>query len=120
MTIQAYVVSADPNEISSIHLEDRELLDTLGAQDEAVAVQLQELFTSVSGAIATSLEVESQLTIEVTGSISLRAEAGVVKYLFFNLGGEASATGTMKVILSTTLKPRTEIQFSAESDVAED
>lgn len=107
MPITAYVTSVDPGSVSSLQLEDKEILETLGHQETAVAVQLQELFGSVTQAITASLEVESQLTLEITGEVSLKAEGGV-KYLFFNLGAQASAAGTMKVVLSTTLRPKIE------------
>ena len=105
MPIETYETSVDPATVSSLKTEDEEILTTLGADEEAVAVQLQELFTSVAGSIKESLEVESSLTVEITGSVSLKAQGGV-KYLFFNVGAEAGATGAMKVILSTTLKPK--------------
>ena len=104
MSIQVYVTSVDPDNVSSITVDETELLPTLG-QDKPVAAQLQELFTSVTQSISSSLEVEGQLTLEITGSISLKAEGGV-KYLFFNVGAEAATTGTMKVVLSTTVKPK--------------
>ena len=90
-------------------LEDRTILPTLGPQEKTVAVQLQELFTSVTDSITASLEVESQLMLEITGSITLKAEGGV-KYLFFNVGASAEAAGTMKVTLSTTLRPKIEMK----------
>lgn len=104
MTIQVYVTSVDPDTASSLNLDETEILPTLG-QDKPIAVQLEELFTSVTHAITASLEVESQLTLEITGSLSLKAEAGV-RYLFFNVGAETDVTGKMKVILSTTVKPK--------------
>jgi len=109
MPIKTYVTAVDPTSVGSLQVEDKEILEVLGTQETAVAVQLQELLGSVTEAITASLEVESQLTLEVTGSISLKAEGGV-KYLFFNLGAEAGATGTMKVVLSTTLRPKVEIK----------
>ncbi len=106
MPIRAYVTTVDPNEVSSLQVEEKEILPTLG-QEKSVAVQLQELFAAVTDSITASLEVESQLTLEITGSITLKAEGGV-KYLFFNVGASAEAAGTMKVTLSTTLKPKFE------------
>ena len=103
MPIQVYVTSVDPDAVSSLEIDETEILPTLG-QEKPIAIQLEELFTSVTKAITASLEVESQLTLEITGSISLKAEGGV-KYLFFSVGAEAAATGAMKVVLSTTVKP---------------
>lgn len=105
MAIEVYVTSANPNEVGSLQLENKTILPTLGPKENTVAVQLQELFTSVTDSITASLEVESQLMLEITGSITLKAEGGV-KYLFFNVGASAEAAGTMKVTLSTTLRPK--------------
>lgn len=105
MPIQVYVTATDPNTAGSLEIDDREILPTLGPQEKSVAIQLQELFASVTDSISGSLEVESQLSLEITGSITLRAEGGV-KYLFFNVGASAEAAGTMKVTLSTTLSPK--------------
>lgn len=104
MPIHVYVTSVNPDTVSSIDLDETEILPTLG-QEKPIAVQLEELFTSVTQAITGSLEVESQLTLEIAGSVSLKAEGGV-KYLFFNVGAEAGATGKMKVILSTKIGPK--------------
>ncbi len=106
MTIKALVLSGDPNKSGSVNLGDETILSTLG-QEQSVAVQMNELFTAVTESITASLEVESQLTLEITGSISLKAE-GSTKYLFFNVGASGEASGSMKVTLSTTLKPKFE------------
>jgi hypothetical protein len=45
------------------------------------------------------------LTVEINGSVSLKAK-GELKYLFFNIGAETANTNTMKVTLSTTLQPK--------------
>ncbi len=105
MSIELYVTSVDPNSEQAVEIDERQILPTLGAGEEAIAVQVQELFESVIEKVADSIEVESQLTIEVTGSLTLKTQGGI-KYLFFNVGGEAGKTGTMKVSLSTTLQPK--------------
>lgn len=105
MPIKTYVTTCNPNEVSSLKTEETEILTTLGASEAALAVQLQELFEAVTTSIIPTIKTESQLTVEVIGSMSLKAEGGV-KYLFFNVGGETGTTGTMKVVLSTTLHPK--------------
>src|SRR6185369_10765778 len=110
MPIKAYATTESPETAKGVKIDDKEILKTLGDKDTAVAVQLQELFASVTESITASLEVESQLVIEITGSVSLKAQ-GSTKYLFFNVGAEAGATGTMKVTLNTTLKPKAEIKL---------
>ena len=105
MPLQVYVTSVDPEEVGDLSEESEEILSTLGDEEDAIAVQLKDLFASVTQTITESLEAESQLTIEITGSVSLKAQGGA-QYLFFNVGAEAQETGTMKVVLSTTLKPK--------------
>jgi hypothetical protein len=108
MSIKTYLTTVDQAEISRLNSEEGEVLTTLGPQEDSIAVQLEELFSSVTEAISDSIEVESKLTIEITGSISLKAQGGV-KYLFFNAGAEAGKTMGMKVVLSTTLMPKNTI-----------
>lgn len=114
MSIRTYVIAVDPNAVGSLQTDDGEILTVLGPQEEAVAVQLQELFSSVIEAVTASLEAESRLTVEVIGSVSLKAQGGI-KHLLFNIGAEAGATGAMKVVLSTTLKPKIEYSQTKES-----
>ena len=104
MAIQAYVTTSDPDKVSSLNLGGEKLLSTLGEEEDKIAVQLQELFESVVSAVTPNIQTEAKLTVEVAGAVSLKVSGGV-KYLFFNVGGEAGTTGTMKVSLSTTLKP---------------
>ncbi len=104
MSIKAYVTTDDLAAAGSVKIDDREILATLGSESENIAFQLEEVFAAVKESVVGSLEAETQLTIEITGSISLKADAGV-KYLFFNVGGGTEKASTMKVLLSTTLRP---------------
>lgn len=85
-----------------------EKLELAGGEEENdipdIPMKLQELLTSVSQTIATSITTESQLTIEITGSFSLKGKTGI-KYVLFNAEGEAGKTQTMKLSLTTTIKP---------------
>ena len=105
MPIKVLATTFDPNIANSVNVGEKEILTTLGDQEESVAVQLRELFASITKSITASLEVESQLNIQISGSLSLKAQGGT-KYLFFNVGAEAGATAAMKILLSTTLKPK--------------
>lgn len=116
MAIKAYATAVDPKKVSSVEVGDKKFLTTLGSEDN-IAVQLQELFESVTESITASLEVESSLTIEISGSISLKAQGGA-KYLFFNVGAEASTTGTMKVTLSTKVTPKVELKSETKQTPA--
>ncbi|MCP4405925.1 MAG: hypothetical protein GY801_52610 [bacterium] len=104
MSIKTYVTTSNPNAVSSLKTEEAEILTTLGTDEETIAVKLQELFESVSEAITPNLKTEGQLTVEITGSVSLKAQGGM-KYLFFNIGGETGSTDSMKVTLSAKLNP---------------
>lgn len=113
--MKAYVTSVDKAKVATIKLDDREILTTLGAKENNIAVQLQELFTAVTQSVSASLEVESQISVEITGSITLKAE-GKAKFLVFNVGGGTEAAGSMKVVLSTTLKPKIEGKSGKSDD----
>lgn len=104
MPIEVYAVTTNPKENGKIKLDDREILPTLGT-DESLAIQLKDLFKSVIDSVSNEISNSAQINIEVTGSVNLKAKGGV-KYLFFNVGGEASATGTMKVSITTNIQPK--------------
>ena len=105
MPLQVYATSAGPRSRTVELPAGEKLLDVLGDQEWVVAVQLEELFSAVTESVTGSLTEESTLTIEVTGSVDLKAKAGA-KLLFFNLGGEAGKATTMKVVLETKVRPR--------------
>lgn len=106
MSMDVYVIQAEPASIKHLRVGAKEIVPRT-AEKGPIAVQLQEVLNSVTESVAASLEVESKLEIEISGSLGFEVEAGT-KYLFFNVGGKTSATGQMKVTLSTTLKPRLE------------
>jgi hypothetical protein len=105
MAIKTYVTAADGQDAGSIKTDEGEFLATLGSQEENVAIQMSELFSSISNSVAEFLQVESQLTIEITGAVKIKAQGGV-NYLFFNAGAEMETNGGMKVVFTTTLKPK--------------
>jgi hypothetical protein len=74
-------------------------------QIQLVPKPTKPTFESVMEALSSKVDVESQLTVEINGSVSLKAKGGL-KYLFFNIGAETANTNTMKVTLSTTLQPK--------------
>jgi hypothetical protein len=104
MSLKAVVVAADPLISRKVRLEDYDLVDVLGEAEEAIAVQINEVIKAISEAIRESITDESELTVEITGSISLKAEGGV-KWLFFNVGGGTTKSDTLKVVLKTKIKP---------------
>ncbi|MBP1918225.1 hypothetical protein [Youngiibacter multivorans] len=104
MSIKVYFVSSNIEEASSTKIDDRTILGTLGDRNEAVAVQLKELFESVTEAIKPSIKTKSDVIIELTGSMDIKME-GSIKYLIFNAGASGTASGTMKVTLKTELIP---------------
>ena len=109
-----YVTSADLLSVRRLKIGEKHILPA-APEEDAVAIQMQELFTSITEAITASLEVESQLTIEISGSLGLKVEGGT-KYLFFNVAGQAEATGAMKVVLSTKIKPKIDYSKNESQD----
>lgn len=105
MAIKTYVTSLNQKEKSSIKVDDMEILTTLGPDEETISIQLKELFESVAEAVIPNIQSESQLTVEISGEVNLKAQGGI-KYLFFNVGGETGSKNTMKVTLATTLTPK--------------
>jgi hypothetical protein len=77
---------------------------TLSDEADAVAVRLDELVAAISETIVATISEESELTVEIAGGITLSGK-GSVKWLFFNVGGEAKKSDTLKVTLKTTIKP---------------
>lgn len=80
------------------------LLEVLGGREEALALQLADLFGSVMWSLSKSIDSSAELAIEVTGSLDLKASAGI-KYLVFNVDGDVSKANTMKLVLKTKLEP---------------
>jgi hypothetical protein len=105
MSLKTVVVAADPLISKKVSLEDYDLVDVLGESEEAIAVQIDELVKSISESMRESITDESELTVEITGSISLKAEGGV-KWLFFNVGGGTTKSDTLKVTLKTKINPK--------------
>lgn len=104
MGLEVYFVSADLEQARSTVINDKRILGTLGDRDEAVAVQLKELFEAVTQAVRPTLQSPGQLTIELSGAIDVKLE-GSVRYLIFNASAAGSAAGSMKVTLQTTIEP---------------
>jgi hypothetical protein len=107
MALQTLVTFQSSDEVSKIHFEDYEILDTLGKREEAIAVRLKELLSSIMEAVQEGIESEGELSIEISGAIELKASAGVgIQYLLFNIGADASKTSTMKVAFKTRVIPK--------------
>jgi len=99
MPLEVYVAASNELESKKLKLDNREIVPTLGG-DEATAVRIGELVGSISSLIGEKLMSDSELTIELTGSTSLKGEGGI-KYLLFNIGGSAAKDNSMKVTLKT-------------------
>jgi hypothetical protein len=104
MPINTYIISTDDPQPQNLQVEDYELSDVLGKREETIAVKFEELYSSIIESISKNLTHESELTIEVSGSFTLKAEGGA-KWLFFNAGGSTSKTDNMKVTLKTQINP---------------
>jgi len=105
VSLQTLVTFQSSSEVSKIRFEDYEILDVLGEREEAIAVQLKELLSSVTEAVREAIESEGELSVEINGALELKASAGI-QYLFFNVGAGASKTNTMKVTLKTKVTPK--------------
>ena len=104
MSLQALVVAAGSSESAKVHLDDRTLVPVLGDSEDTIAVKLEELVGAISESVRQTITSESELTLEIAGSISLSGQAGG-KWLFFNVGASASKSDTVKVVLKTTITP---------------
>jgi len=105
MPLQTLVTFQSSSEVSKVRFEDHEILDVLGKREEAIAVQLKELLSSVTEAVQEAIESEGELSFEINGALEMKASAGI-QYLFFNVGAGASNTSTMKVTLKTKVAPK--------------
>ena len=72
---------------------------------DAIAVRLDELIRSIKDTVGSTITAESDLTVEISGGITLSAQ-GSAKWLFFNIGGGAKTTDTLKVVFKTKLQPQ--------------
>lgn len=104
MQLQTWVTFRPDTELAVIQVDDEELLDILGKAEDAVAVRLAELMSSVKEALQGVIDQEGELQIELRGSLELKGSAGI-SHLFFNVGGEASRANTMTVTLKTKIFP---------------
>jgi len=105
MPMNVYVISSSGSQAQKLRVEDYELVDVLGKTEEALAVKIEELFTSVVESLSKVVSQESELTVEINGEVTLKAEGGA-KWLFFNASGSASKSDGMKVTLKTKINPQ--------------
>lgn len=105
MTIEAYITTSKAPLLTTDNNTGKPIvLDTLGPKEDAIALKFDELFSAISEPIQKKISTESTLTIEVTGTMTLKASGGV-KYLLFNAEAGAENQQTLKVTLSTKLLP---------------
>lgn len=104
MSVNFAVVSADAAKAERIQFEDVKLAHVLGDSEDALALQIDEIIRAVSISVQGSITSESDLTVELTGSIKLKAQGGV-KWVFFNVGGGTETSDALKVVLKTKIKP---------------
>lgn len=105
MALQTLVTFQSSSEVSKVRFGDLEILDVLGKREEAVAVQIKELLSSVTEAVREAIESEGELSVEINGALEMKASAGI-QYLLFNVGASASKINTMKVTLKTKVAPK--------------
>lgn len=83
--------------------EDSRILDMLG-DEHIVALQLRDLFEAVKEALTDAVSSTSELTVEVSGSLELKAQ-GDTKLVIFNVGASGTSTNKMTVTLRTNIEP---------------
>jgi hypothetical protein len=106
MTLQL-VVFQSSSEVTETHSEHYEELDTLGKREKDLSIQLKDLLGDVIEAIQEEIKSESELSIEISGTIDLKATGGAgVPSLLFNVGADAGKVNTMKVTLKTKVTPK--------------
>src|SRR5262245_37978145 len=105
MSVEIRAVFTDPKNAPSIELDGEKMEQMFGPHEDAVALRINEMLTTVRESVERSVTEESELSIEVSGDITLKVDGGV-KYLLFNVGGSAETKNTMKVTLKTKVKPR--------------
>jgi hypothetical protein len=105
MALKTMVMFKDASEASELEIDGVQVLETLGKQENAMAVQLNEILGSVTDAVQESLTQEGELTVEISGALDIKTAAGV-KYLFFNAGADVNRKNAMKVTLTTKVKPK--------------
>ena len=81
MALNIAVVSQAPDG-REIRIENEKIEPTLGDGD-SIAVSLKEMVSSITETIGSSIQTESDLTIEISGGISLSTKGGAT-WLFFN------------------------------------
>ena len=102
---KVYVVSTDLESAKTIEIEGKERQRTLSeSDDKAIALNLEQLFSTISKDLQSVIEEQSELSIEVSASMTVKA-LGNVKAVFLNVGGEGSSSNTTKIVLKTTLNP---------------
>lgn len=104
MAVKTVVVTSDRAKARKVKFEDYDLVEVLGDSNDALGLRIDEVVRSISDSVRESITSESELAIEITGSVSLKGEAGA-KWLFFNIGGSATESDTLKVTLTTKLSP---------------
>ena len=101
-SVQARNGNTNPEYKRALALKKEEKSNIRGTP--VLAVKFEELYSSIVESISKNLSHESELTIEVSGDFTLKAEGGA-KWLFFNAGGASSKTDRMKVTLKTKIYP---------------
>lgn len=104
MSLEVLLVSGDIQNAERTRNADHDLAKVLGASEDAIAAKISDVLKAISDGVADSVAAESELTIEITGSMKLKGEGGV-KWLVFNVGAGTEKSNELKVVLKTKLSP---------------
>ena len=105
MALTALVTTGEMTKTGKIRTEEYDVVEIMGDSDGEIAVRLEELMRSVSESLEKSISAEAELTLEVSGSMSLRG-SGEARFLFFNVGGTGTTSNSLKVVLRTSIAPK--------------
>jgi hypothetical protein len=90
-------------ENSRVVIDGVEEVPVLGGADD-VAIKLDEVISQIRETVAESITSDSELLVELTGSVSFKGSADT-QWLVFKLGGSGERAHTLKVTLKTTIQP---------------
>lgn len=108
MSLAAYVVGQSV--VDGVHASSPEttIEETLGMVDSGLVASLGDVVGAIIEAASSHVVVKSDLTIEMSASLSIGG-SGSMKYVLFNFGGEVAKNDTVKIVLKTNVEPRNSI-----------
>lgn len=107
MALEIIVTTSEPQQDETLILPSgRELFEVLGPEEQAAQTTLyiNDLLGRLFDQVQQTIDFECAVEVTVSGSLTLTGK-GDMKYLIFNVGGEAQTQTTMTVKIATKLTP---------------